>query len=78
MSTMALVGLLWVCSGLGALVLGRAFEDMGVRKYARFHPGKDVEQYRWRRQVLPRRIFVTLALSLGAAVMIYGLLFPGK
>lgn len=75
MSTTALVGLIWVCTGLGALWLGRLFEGMGVRKYARYHPGNDVERYR-RRSTLQRRAFAGVAMFAGTAVLIYGLLVP--
>lgn len=70
--TRAFPGLFLISCGLATLWLGAQFEEMGVRKYARYHPDKDPERYR-RRAILQRRLLAALAGILGVALLFYGL-----
>lgn len=74
------VGLIWVCCGMGVLVLGRLMEGFAARSFSRSHPEQDVDRY-MRRQRLQYRALAALAIGAGAFLLVYNLSggrFPGE
>lgn len=76
MSTAAVVGLGWICCGLGVLGLGRLIDGMLARGYERNHPEGDVERY-MRGQARYKRWLAAVFIVAGSAVLIYAL-FNGR
>lgn len=70
MSTPELVGVIWVCSGLAMLALGRLVESFAARSFSRSHPGQDVERY-IRRHRLEYRTIAAVGIIAGLILLVY-------